>query len=255
MARLLGLAARIRVPAGTAAARIDAIASEGAEASVSTGNYDTAVAEVAGWASDTTLVVSDTSWEDYEEIPGWIIDGYSTVFVEIDEQLSCRGDAAPTAVFIPVGVGAFAAAAVDWLRRPGASPAHLFVVEPVDAACVLASARAGQVVTLPGAQRSIMAGLNCGTPSLAAWPRVSEGTDRFVTVDDDAARAAMRAFATAGIVAGESGAASLAGAVQAAEAGLLTPDDRVLLLSTEGATDPAAYEQVVGDAAPVVAPA
>jgi diaminopropionate ammonia-lyase len=255
MARLLGLAARVRVPAGTVAARIDAIASEGAEVSVSPGNYDAAVAEVASWTSDTTLVVSDTSWEGYEEIPKWIIDGYSTIFAEVDEQLSLRGADAPTAVFVPVGVGAFAAAVVDWLRRPSVRPARLFAVEPVDAACVLASAKAGGIVTLPGEQRSIMAGLNCGTPSQVAWPRVSAGTDCFVTVSDDAARSAMRAFAAAGIVAGESGAASLAGAVAAAEAGLLTPDDRVLLLSTEGATDPTAYEQVMGRAAPVVAPA
>lgn len=245
IARLLGLGARIRVPAHTAGARIDAIASEGADVSVSEGGYDDAVAEVAGWADDTTLVVSDTSWDGYHEIPAWIIDGYATIFSEVDEQLSASGAAPPTAVFVPIGVGAIAAATVSWLRRPGAPPARLLGVEPNEAACALASARAGRVVTLPGEQRSIMAGLNCGTPSHVAWPRVAAGIDVFITVSDDQAREAMRLFASAGIESGESGAASLAGAVQAAAAGMLGSDDRVLLLSTEGATDPAAYQRVV----------
>lgn len=246
MARWLGFSARIRVPVGTVSARIDAIASEGAEVTVSDGNYDTAVAEVAAWADDTTLVVSDTSWEGYQDVPAWIIDGYSTIFAELDEQLAAAGLAAPTAIFVPVGVGAFGASVVDWARSPGGPGGVLVAVEPDDAACVMESARAGELVTLPGEQRSIMAGLNCGTPSPVAWPRLSAGTDAFAVVSDDDARAAMRQLAAAGIESGESGAASLAGASQFAAAGRLTADDRVLLLSTEGITDPEAYAEIVG---------
>ncbi|CAN5769359.1 diaminopropionate ammonia-lyase [soil metagenome] len=246
MAALLGLGARIRVPAGTVEARVAAIAAEGAEVTLSDGGYDKAVAEVATWESPTTLVISDTSWEGYEDVPAWIIDGYSTIFAEVDEQLGAGGDSPPTVVVVPVGVGAFAASAVTWFGQPGAARVRIAMVEPVDAACMLASACAGEVVTLPGEQHSIMAGLNCGTPSPVAWPRVSAGADWFVTATDDDARAAMRSFAACGVVAGESGAASLAGAVQLAAAGHLRADDRVLLVSTEGATDPDAYVQIVG---------
>ncbi|MEO5724304.1 MAG: diaminopropionate ammonia-lyase [Ilumatobacteraceae bacterium] len=246
-ARLLGLASRVRVPANTVAARKASIAAEGADVTVSDGTYDQAVAEVAAWASEDTLVISDTSWPGYEDVPNWIVDGYSTIFAEIDEQLDLQHDApgGPTVVFVPVGVGALAAAVVDRYRRAGASAVRIVAVEPTSAACVLASLLAGHVLTIPGEQDSIMAGLNCGTPSPVAWPRVSAGTDHVVTVSDDDARDAMRLLASAGIVSGESGAAALAGAVQYAAAGLLRADDRVLLLSTEGATDPLAYRRIV----------
>ncbi|MEJ7723769.1 MAG: diaminopropionate ammonia-lyase [Ilumatobacteraceae bacterium] len=250
MAALLGLAARVRVPNDTVAARIDAIAGEGAEVTISSGGYDDAVAEVAAWADERTLVISDTSWEGYEDVPAWIIEGYSTIFAEVAEQFADAGSPGPTVVCVPVGVGAFAAATVGAYRRPDEEPALVAAVEPVDAACVMASAVAGEVITLEGEQHSIMAGLNCGTPSPIAWPLVSQGVDVFVTVTDDEARAAMRALADVGVVSGESGAASYAGAVQLAAAGRLVASDRVLLLSTEGATDPVAYEQIVGHPPP-----
>jgi diaminopropionate ammonia-lyase len=128
-------------------------------------------------------------------------------------------------------------------------------VEPLAAACVLRSLRAGRIVTVPGPHDSIMAGLNCGTPSLAAWPALRDGLDAVVAVADDRARQAMRDLAAAGIVAGETGAAALAGlaeatqgsGVGAARAALgLRADARVLLLCTEGATDPDAYRRIVG---------
>jgi diaminopropionate ammonia-lyase len=111
---------------------------------------------------------------------------------------------------------------------------------------------AGRVVTIAGPQRSIMAGLNCGTPSVVAWPRVVRAFDLIVAIDDDRARAAMRTLADAGIVAGETGAAGLGGLTALLESETLrdslgvTPSTTALLLSTEGATDPAAYERIVG---------
>lgn len=247
MARLTGCRARIWVPEHTAAARIEAIESEGAEVTVTPGGYDDAVADAAAAAAadDRTLVVSDTSWEGYEDVPAWVVEGYSTIFWEIEDQLAADGLPAPGVVVVPVGVGALAAAAVAHFRRPGAPEGTILVsVEPTDAACVLASAEAGGIVTLPGPQRSIMAGLNCGTPSPIAWPLVSTGFDWLVAVDDDQAREAMRTLAAHGVVAGETGAASLAGLVQAA--GVVPPGATALVLCTEGATDPVAYREIVG---------
>jgi len=149
---------------------------------------------------------------------------------------------------VPVGVGSLASAAARHLRTGGRSTT-LVSVEPTSAACVLASVAAGAPVEVPGPHRSSMAGLNCGTPSPLAWPRVAGGLDWLVAVDDDQARDAMRALAASGIESGESGAATLAGAAQLrADTGdeVLGPGTTLLLLSTEGATDPVAYREVVG---------
>jgi diaminopropionate ammonia-lyase len=245
MARLTGCSARIFVPELTVAARIEAIASEGAEVVVVPGGYDDAVLAAAASAGDRTLIVSDTSWPGYEDVPRWIVEGYGTILWEVEDQLAAQRLPAPDVVVVPVGVGSLAAAVAAHYRRPGAPDGtQLVSVEPTDAACVLASAEAGQVVTLPGTQASIMAGLNCGTPSLVAWPLVSRGFDWLVAVDDDQAREAMRTLAAHGVVAGESGAAALAGLVQALD--VVDPRSTVLLLSTEGATDPVAYRAIVG---------
>jgi diaminopropionate ammonia-lyase len=239
MAKLLGYRSRILVPAGTAAARIAGIEREGAEVTVVEGSYDDAVRASATLADDDALVVSDTSWEGYTEIPRNVIDGYATIFAEADAQLAAR----PDLVVVPMGVGALAAATV----RHYAATAMIAVVEPLAAACGLASAVAGHPVEVAPPHDSIMAGLNCGTVSIVAWPAVSSGADIFVAVDDDAAERAMRDLAEIGIVAGETGGASLAGLRALVEAG--EPDlrgRRALVLCTEGATDPEGYRRIVG---------
>jgi diaminopropionate ammonia-lyase len=239
VARWLGYGARIFVPTGTAAARIEGIESEGATVSLVAGSYDDAVAASAALASDAMLVVSDTSWDGYVEIPSWVIEGYSTIFDELDEQLGGR---MPDAVVVQMGVGALAAATAEHL----AARSTVIVVEPVDAACGLRSAQAGEPVHVPGPHRSIMAGMNCGTVSVVAWPRIHRGADYFVAVEDGAAEDAMRDFASAGVIAGETGAAGLAGLRAATASGLDLSDASVLLLCTEGATDPVNYERIVG---------
>jgi diaminopropionate ammonia-lyase len=248
MARLLGLSARIFVPAGTARARIEAIENEGATCEVVEGAYDDAVARSAEEAGKRSLVISDTSWPGYEDVPRWVIEGYSTIFWEIEDQLGHQG---VDAVVIQLGVGALGAAAVRHWRF--ASPARpvMIGVEPERAACVLASLEAGRIVTIPGPHDSIMAGLNCGTPSIVAWPLVSAGFDAVAAIADDRAREAMRALAAAGVVAGETGAAGVACLIDLQASGALpelsvTDRSRVLVLSTEGATDPRAYEEIVG---------
>lgn len=247
-ARLLGLGAHILVPAGTASARITAIESEGARVDVVDGTYDDAIAASAALASDTALVVSDTSWPGYAEVPQWVIDGYATIFAEIDEQLAARDAPAPDVVVAQMGVGALAAATVAHVRATAGEDPTVVVVEPLSAACGLRSAEAGEVVEVPGPHRSIMAGLNCGTVSELAWPTVAAGTDWFVAVSDATAEQALRDLAVVGVTAGETGGAGLAGLRElvASGAAAIGPDTTVLVLNTEGPTDPGAYERITG---------
>lgn len=256
MAALLGFAARIYLPAGTAQARIDAIASEGASVEIVAGTYDDAVARSAQDANARCLVISDTSWPGYEDVPRWVMDGYSTIFWEIDDALARLDEKGPDLVAVQIGVGALAAAVVNHYRQPERDPnPAILSVEPAHAACMLASVEAGEIVSIPGPHDSIMAGLNCGRPSIVAWPFVSTGIDAFIAIDDERARDAMRALARAGIVAGETGAAGLGGlfalltAPKSAQHRLelhVNETTRVLLFITEGATDPQAYAKIVG---------
>jgi diaminopropionate ammonia-lyase len=258
MAALLGLGAAIYVPENTVRARIEAIESEGATVTVVEGGYDDAIARSAQDASARCLVISDTSWEGYEEVPAWVIEGYATVSSEIEEQLA--GQAAPDIVAVPIGVGALAAAVVRHYRSaPGPADARprILGVEPTSAACVLESVAAGEIITLDHPQDSIMAGLNCATPSLVAWPVVSRGIDAYVAVPDARVPEAMRLLAADGVVAGETGAGGLAGMLalaqepqmdEARRALGLDASSRVLLLCTEGATHPEAYERLTAGA-------
>lgn len=255
MARLLGFQARIYVPAGTAQARIDGIVSEGAHVEVVNGTYDDAVVRSAQDASERCLVISDTSWAGYEDVPRWVMDGYSTIFWEIEDELARRGEKGPDLILVQVGVGALAAAVVDHYQQPTRkSQPAIISVEPAHAACMLAAMEAGEIVTVPGPHDSIMAGLNCGRASIVAWPLCSPGIDAFIGIDDERAREAMRLLGEAGIVAGETGAAGLAGLLEL----LLGPENahyrkafginrttRVLLLVTEGATDPKSYAEIL----------
>ncbi len=253
MAGLLGLGARIFVPADMAPARIEAIRSEGAEVVVVRGTYDEAVARSAEEADGRCLVISDTSWPGYEDVPRWVIDGYSTILWEVEDELGRLGEGGPTLVVVQIGVGAFASAVTRHFRSPGVSPRpKILGVEPAPAACALHSAEAGGIVHLPGPHDSIMAGLNCGSPSVVAWPTISKGIDVFVEIEDDWAREAMRMLAGAGLVSGETGAAGLAGLLAVAREGDraalgLAEEARVLVFNCEGATDPGAYGRILAE--------
>ena len=256
VARLLGLGARIFVPDDMAPARRAAIAGEGAEVVVVAGTYDEAVERSAEEAGARGIVVSDMSWPGYERLPWWVIEGYSTMLWEIEDELRERGEAGPDLVVVQVGVGAFAAAVARHFRRPDAAPPpRLLGIEPSNAACLLRSVEAGGIVSVPGPHISIMSGLNCGKPSLAAWPIVSRGIDVLAAVDDEPAREAMRLAAASGIVSGETGAAGLGGLLELvrderssdARAVLgIDENTRVLLFNCEGATDPDSYTRIVG---------
>jgi diaminopropionate ammonia-lyase len=241
VAALLGLPARIFVPAGTSRDSIDAIASEGAQVVQTDLIYDevvwAAASSTAGHRND--LLVQDTSWRGYEQIPQWIADGYGTLFQEIDEQLHGR---VADLVAVPTGVGSLLQAALQHYRAPALeeNPAVL-AVEPVTAACVSASLAAGRSVRVDTSVPTIMAGLNCGTVSTIAWPAIRDGLDAGVAVTDDQASAAARRLTELGVPAGPCGGASLAGVREALRdanhrvALTLTANSVVVLISTEGA--------------------
>ena len=221
-----------------------ALEGEGARVTRVAGDYDRAVREAAAAArAEGSVLVQDTAWEGYEEVPARIVEGYSTLFAEVDGQLADAGAGAPDLVAVPVGVGSLAQAAVTHYRSRGVhgGPA-LLAVEPTEAAPALASLTRGESVTV-AAGETVMAGLNCGTLSGLAWPVLRDGLDAAVTVPDAEALAAVRDLAALGVSSGPCGAAALAGARAAltgagaggrrAELGL-GAGATVVLLSTEG---------------------
>jgi diaminopropionate ammonia-lyase len=242
LAALLSLPAVVLVPRGTAGSRIDLIAGEGAEVRVVDGNYDDTIAASAALDDATHVVVDDTSWEGYTDVPGWVLDGYATMLAEVVAAID-RGEARePTVVAAQIGVGALSAAVA---RAFAGRPARLLVgVEPTEAACVTESALAGHLVTVPAEGDTCMAGLNCGTPSLAALATNLAGYDRFVTVDDGFAEEAVRLLHDDGIEAGESGAAGLAGLLAERDGLGLTASDVVLVVLTERPTNPDSFRRI-----------
>ncbi len=245
MARLFGQRAHVFVPSGVHPVAIASIAAEGARVTEVAGTYDEAVRLAAAEAAHepSAELVQDTAWPGYEQVPGWIVEGYGTLFAEIDGQLADAEAAGPGLVVVPVGVGSLAQAAVTHYRsRPGASDPALLSVEPEAAACALASLTRDELVSVP-AGATVMAGLNCGTPSTLAWPCLRGGLDAALAITDADSIAAAHELAGHGIPAGPCGAASLAGTLAALtgegagarRAALATGrDTTVVMLSTEG---------------------
>lgn len=255
-ARRAGVRAVIYVHEGVSEGRAQAIRSYGAEVRREGAHYDASVRASAKAASDNGWsIVSDTSWPGYEDTPRAVMQGYSVLAMEVEEQ---RGR--PTHVFVQGGVGGLAAGVLSWRwERYGAERPLMTVVEPQSAACLLESAAAGRWTAAQGDLDTIMAGLACGEPSLLAWSILSAGADAFMAIPDEAAARTMRDLAALGVVGGESGVAGLAGFRMAArdaamrEALGLGPQSRVLLYGTEGATDPEVYRRIVGRSAEEVA--
>lgn len=242
-----GLPARIFVPPGVHPVAVEAIESEGASVTTVPAGYDAAVAAAVADAERTgALLVQDTAWPGYEQIPAWIVEGYTTLFAELDEQL---GDTALDLLVVPVGVGSLAQAAIGHYRRPGIEdPPALLSVEPDRAACALASLHSDELTSV-ATSPTVMAGLCCETPSAAAWPYLRHGLDAAVAVTDAEALDAAGGLAAAGVPSGPCGAATLA----AARLALGNPELRehlrigrdatVVLLSTESSTaNPSAAE-------------
>jgi diaminopropionate ammonia-lyase len=245
------------LPSDTSAARESAVAALGAEIRRVPGTYDDAVRAAAKEAARPgRALLQDSAWEGYDREPRWIMQGYLTMMEEALEQL---GAEVPTHVLLQCGVGSFAAAMTGALvNRFGEQRPRIAIVEPIDAACGLAAAAAGtdSPPAIDGDLHTFMACLSCGRLSTLAWPILRAWADAFVACPDDVAMTGMRALAHPGagdpaIESGESGAATVGALL-----GPLTPDSelgarlaldagsRVLLFSTEGATDPEIYARI-----------
>jgi diaminopropionate ammonia-lyase len=262
-ARLLNQRAVVYMPDDSVPSRRTSIISEGAELVIVDGTYDDAVrraaedAEKNGWQ-----IISDTAYPAYETIPDWITDGYTTMFVEMEEILHKPEEPGVDIVLLQAGVGSFAAAAADYYNRKyGELRPVLVTVEPTEAACLLESARSGdgRRHSSTGTLRTIMAGLNCGTPSLTAWPVLRVGIDLFLAISDEWTEKAIRRYyypeeGDRQIISGESGAAGLAALLAIIEDPALLevknklnigPDTRVLIFNTEGDTDPDNFRKII----------
>ena len=266
-AQRLGHKAVVFMPKGTAAERLENIRKLGAEASITDYNYDDSVRLARKYAAEHNgIVVQDTSWEGYEDVPLHIMQGYTTIGAEIVEQLAAYGAVKPTHVFLQAGVGAMAGAMVGFIADyyKDARPI-ITIVEPNEADCLYRTALAndGKLHIVDGALDSIMAGLCCGEPCSIGWQQLAAYADNFVAMPDKVAALGMRVLGNpigsdTAVVSGESGAAGLGLAVAALreqelaqlKASLrLDAESVVLCLSTEGATDVANYRRIMWEGA------
>lgn len=262
-AKTAGCNCVIVLHANVSVEREQAIAAYGARIIRTKGNYDESVEEAARLAkANGWHVVSDTSYEGYEAIPRDVMQGYGAIPAELIGQSGSQAEKpAFTHVFLQGGVGGLAAGVASYLWEfHGANRSRFIVVEPQQADCLCQSAIDGRATRATGSVDSVMAGLACGEASPLAWKILDHCVDDFMTIGDEDAVRAMRTLAAGTdedipLVVGESGAAGYAGLevlmkdAQFAQATGLNRESRVLVISTEGATAPAVYEECVGETA------
>jgi diaminopropionate ammonia-lyase len=257
-AREIGCSARVYMAETATAARVSAIEAEGATVILVPGTYDDAMramtreARAHGWR-----VISDTALDDDAfEVPRLIMLGYTRIMDEIEAELD---GTLPEVVFVPGGVGGLLAATADWARTRGGRPA-VVCVEPLSAACLQVSARAGRPTTVPGPFETIMAGLRCGEVSRAGFDTVLGGVAAYLAIEDQWAVGAMRHLAAGAggdsrLEVGASGAAALGGLLAAVRDPLVAelkaaldigPASRIVVLATEGVTDPDLFATIAG---------
>ena len=263
-ANRLGQKAVVHMPKGSTQTRLENIAKEGAQVDIQEMNYDDCVRLAAKEAEETSrgVIVQDTAWDGYEEIPSWIMQGYGTMAMEAGEQLKDYGCDRPTHVFVQAGVGSLAGAVVGYFTNLYPDNPPTFVVVEADAAACLykgAAAGDGDPRIVDGDMQTIMAGLACGEPNTISWDILKNHVKVFIAAPDWVAASGMRMLAApikgdAPVTSGESGAAPF-GALAAMmtmeeyrdlkhEIGL-DENSRVLLFSTEGDTDPDRYKNIV----------
>lgn len=265
-ANRLGQKAVVRMPKGTTRTRFDNIAKEGAEVTIEEMNYDDCVRMAAAEAAKTEhgIIVQDTAWDGYEEIPSWIMQGYGTLVLEADKQLKENGVERPTHVFVQAGVGSLAGAVVGYFaHKYKENPPVMVVCEASAADCLYRSAAQadGNLVNVTGDLQTIMAGLACGEGNTIGWDILKNHVTVFASCPDWMSAKATRIYANPlesdpHIVSGESGSVPL-GLVYTAlhdedakdlkEALKLDKNSNILVISTEGDTDPIRYREIVWD--------
>jgi len=263
-ANKLGQKAVVHMPKGSTQTRFDNIAREGAQVTIEEVNYDDCVRMAAAEAAQTEhgVVVQDTAWEGYEEIPAWIMQGYGTMAGEAAEQLRRLEVNRPSHVFVQAGVGSLAGAVVGYFanRFPN-DPPKFIVMEAGAADCLYQGAAAGdgKPRVVGGELQTIMAGLACGEPNTISWEILRNHVTAFLSCPDWVSAKGMRMLAAPvkgdpAVTSGESGAVGMGvistimeddGYQELREALELDRDSRVLMFSTEGDTDPDKYRKVV----------
>ena len=261
-ARELGYPCIIYMPKGSEPTRRDSILALGAQCTITDFNYDDTVRMSWNMAQENGyIMVQDTAWEGYEQIPAWIMQGYLTLAAEILEQMQ-TASIRPTHCFLQAGVGSFAAAVAAFLvAAMGSDAPRIIIVEPHAANCFYQSALAGdgKARAVGGSLQTLMAGLACGEPSTLAWSILKDYTTAFMSCPDYMAANGMRMLAAPirgdqPIVSGESGAAGAGAlhwlmchptAASQRETLSLNAEASVLLISTEGDTVPHIYRNIV----------
>ena len=265
-ANKLGQKAVVYMPKGSTRTRLENIRRENATATIEECNYDECVRMAAAAAAETPngVVVQDTAWDGYEEIPAWIMQGYGTMAMEADEQLAGYGCSRPTHVFVQAGVGSLAGAVQGYFaNRFPENPPKVVVVEAEAAACLYKGAKKGDgsIQIVDGDMPTIMAGLACGEPNTISWDILTNHVDTFVAAPDWVAAKGMRMLSAPlkgdpQVVSGESGAAPFGVLAcimlmedykELQEHLGLDENSKVLLFSTEGDTDPERYKNIVWD--------
>lgn len=265
-ANKLGQKSVILMPKGSAKMRLDNILREGAKATIEEENYDECVRMAAKIAEDTPggVMVQDTAWPGYEEIPAWIMQGYGTMAMEADNQMEELDANPPTHVIVQAGVGSLAGAVVGYFANKYPDNPPIFIVAESDQAdCLYRSAITGDgsIKTVDGDMQTIMAGLACGEPNTSSWQILKDKVGVFASCPDWVAARGMRILGMpvrgdSVIISGESGAVTtglLAYAMMdeevkpLREAMKLDKDSRVLLFSTEGNTDRENYRHILWD--------
>lgn len=242
-ARHWGVACRVYVPESTTAARVAAIESEGAACVRVPGTFDDATQAAATAADASTLLMNELD----DDVSRWVIDGYSMMLSEIQEQLRSASAQPLALVLVQMGCGALAAAVARYFDPAAARP-MLIGIEGDTADCVQTSFRAGRLTTVDRVFTSAMTGLDCGTPSAVAWPDLVAAVDAVLRIPDEAAWQGMRELAAAGLATAETGAAGVGGLFYLAAnyRELIPVDGEVLVFVTEGATDPSSFRAIVG---------
>ena len=248
-ARVFGCEAVVYMPAGTVPVRAEAIRQAGsARVTVTDMAYDDCVAWTARQAAERGwFLIQDTAWDGYEEIPEWIMQGYTTLLFEAAEQIP----EAPTHLFLQAGVGSMAGA-VAAAAHEAWGDVRVYTVEPMEAACFYDSFRYadGTAHKAAGSGRTEMAGLNCGVPCKTAWDLLGGLADGAFACDDAVTERGIRYLhhLDPSVTAGESGAVTAGLLAELARSGApvpLGPDSVILLLNTEGATDPKNYQRII----------